>query len=443
MQAKKKMLPRKAERAINDTFEMHDGWLLNFSDATMEHWFEEEFNLDLNQKKYHRIGASKAKRFRESVLLGNPHQVARVLRSLWQYRLEEASFKRSDAAEEGCIQKNLFDFIGELEGDTRVAGTDVIEVFQKCETLAELVDAIRRDLDAGRPSAGLDRLAPEGRGDLIFVRCEGLRFRLGQLIVSAWLSVAKREPISSKSIRGKFLTADHEAPDLIVVETYPPIDVAVGQPGDLRGLGERQVVAQHIKYQAVHVRPLVSPGRLAGREGLRTAHAPPPRIVALGLAEALVDIRMLADGEILVRTADGGVAGRCARVNGVQAAHPLVLLNDRPVVLYPRGYAASGTLVELFVLATRNCTAWHAGQRKGRAIRPLERIGQHSLLGARRSVTKVQIDTRHRRRQSSDHCPRRYLRDARHLFFPFGFQSSVVSKRKLAAMRPTEVFFNI
>lgn len=158
MLAKKKMLPRKAERAINDAFEMHDGWLLNFSDATMERWFDEEFNLDLNQIKYHRIGASKAKRFREFVLVENPHQVARVLRSLWQYRLEETNFPKSDPAEEARIQKNLFDFIGELEGDTGVAGTDVIEVFQKCETLAELVDAIRRDLDAGRPSAGLDRL---------------------------------------------------------------------------------------------------------------------------------------------------------------------------------------------------------------------------------------------------------------------------------------------
>lgn len=118
--AKEKMLPRKAERAANDAFEMHDGWLLNFGDATMERWFDEEFNLDLNQMRYHRIGASKAKRLREFVLVEPP--TTRLL---------------------ACAVQRCWNTTGKR------------------------------------------------------------RFRLGQLMVSAWLSVAKRKPASARSIREK------------------------------------------------------------------------------------------------------------------------------------------------------------------------------------------------------------------------------------------------
>ncbi len=157
-ESKKKFLPRKAEAAIDDAFEMHGGYVLNFSDATMERWFDEEFSLDLGQEKYRRLGGSKAKRLREFILMEEPKLVARVLKRLWIYRIEESGCRKQDEAEEENIRNKLFEYIRHLEGDGHISGIDAIEVFQECDTLNELVASIHRDLEAGRIAAGLDRL---------------------------------------------------------------------------------------------------------------------------------------------------------------------------------------------------------------------------------------------------------------------------------------------
>ncbi|MFZ2997022.1 abortive infection family protein, partial [Sphingobium sp.] len=51
-----------------------------------------------------------------------------------------------------------FKIVGKFEGEEHVVDSTGIEAFEANETLQELVAAIRRDLDAGRPNAGLDRL---------------------------------------------------------------------------------------------------------------------------------------------------------------------------------------------------------------------------------------------------------------------------------------------
>ncbi|MBR9650742.1 abortive infection family protein [Thalassovita aquimarina] len=145
-------------RKLDDAFDMHGGYVLDFSDATMAEWFEIELGLDLEQEKYRRIGGSKAKRLREFILIEPPALVGRVLRALWKYRVEESECAKGDPEEEKRVERRLFEFIQKLEGDDSAAATDAFETYEKCETLSELVDGIRRDLDAGRHAAGLDRL---------------------------------------------------------------------------------------------------------------------------------------------------------------------------------------------------------------------------------------------------------------------------------------------
>lgn len=145
-------------RKLDTAFEMQDGYVLDFSNSSMAEWFLVELGLDLEHQKYCRVGNSKAKRLREFILIERPALVGRVLRALWKYRCEETSFVKENPTQEQNIERHLFEFIQRIEGDEGCVATDAFENFEKCETLSELVDGIRRDLDAGRHAAGLDRL---------------------------------------------------------------------------------------------------------------------------------------------------------------------------------------------------------------------------------------------------------------------------------------------
>ena len=154
----KKRFKRWQERALDDAFEMHGGYVLDFNDRTMAEWFDVELSLDLEQQKYCRIGRSRAKRLREFVLIEPPALVGKVLRRLWRYRVEETPFVKGDTEEERRIEQKLFEFIAELEGDTAMQPIDILEDFDASQTLGELIKAITRDLDAGSPAAAMDRL---------------------------------------------------------------------------------------------------------------------------------------------------------------------------------------------------------------------------------------------------------------------------------------------
>jgi hypothetical protein len=51
---------------LDDVFQMHDGYVLGFSDRTFAQFFAEELNLDIDDPTWARNGGSKAKRLRTS-----------------------------------------------------------------------------------------------------------------------------------------------------------------------------------------------------------------------------------------------------------------------------------------------------------------------------------------------------------------------------------------
>jgi len=154
-------LKRSDMRVIDDAFDMHSGYVLNFSDRTFAEFFEDEFGLDIDAGKYACNGSSKAKRLRAFVEVEDANLVSRVLRALWNYR-ETLPAASASPWEEPKVAKDvktpLFDLLVRIEGAHATPRTDALEQFKRDETLDELIAAIERDIQANKPAAALDRL---------------------------------------------------------------------------------------------------------------------------------------------------------------------------------------------------------------------------------------------------------------------------------------------
>lgn len=149
-------LKRSEMKIIDDALAMGSGYVLDFSDRTFAHFFEDEFRLDIDDHKYRTRGSSKANRLRSFIEQEDEYTVAKVLRRLWQHRESLTHF--SKAADHQTVKLPLFELISRIDGGGAVPRTDAIDRFTHDETLEELVSAIERDIGANRPAAALDRL---------------------------------------------------------------------------------------------------------------------------------------------------------------------------------------------------------------------------------------------------------------------------------------------
>jgi len=143
-------------RVIDDAFDMHSGYVLNFSDRTFSEFFDDEFRLNIYDQKYSFNGTSKAKHLRAFIKTEDEFTVARVLRKLWEHRESVPLYDQRN--NDDGVKRRFFELVSKIEGSGSLARTDAIERFKPDETLEELVAAIERDIGANKPVAALDRL---------------------------------------------------------------------------------------------------------------------------------------------------------------------------------------------------------------------------------------------------------------------------------------------
>ena len=65
-------LKRSDTRVLDDSFDMHGKYVLEFSNWTMSEFFENDFSIDVYQDKRSYNGASKAKNLRTLRISGTP-----------------------------------------------------------------------------------------------------------------------------------------------------------------------------------------------------------------------------------------------------------------------------------------------------------------------------------------------------------------------------------
>src|SRR5262249_32559782 len=115
-------LKRSEMRIIDDAFDMHGGYVLDFSDRTMREYFEDEFGIEIYQEKYAFNGTSKAKHLRAFIATEDAGLVCHVLRSLWIYRQSRRD-ETPTPADQGK-ETRLFELLARLEGTISIAPTD-------------------------------------------------------------------------------------------------------------------------------------------------------------------------------------------------------------------------------------------------------------------------------------------------------------------------------
>lgn len=78
---------------IDDLFDMHGGYVLNFNDRRFSQFFSSELGINIDDPKFKRDGTSKAKRLRCLLQTSDSRTVAKTLQALWELR---ESIRRRD-----------------------------------------------------------------------------------------------------------------------------------------------------------------------------------------------------------------------------------------------------------------------------------------------------------------------------------------------------------
>lgn len=153
-----KLIPRSEREALEHALNMGSGYVLNFSDRTFNDFFYETVSIDPHDQTqlFNGRGTSKANRLRSFIERAPLTLVAKMLREMWEYR-DAMEFPPS-AQDEEKLRETYFSIVARIEDCADSIDTSAIETFEPNETLEELVASIRRDLDANKPHAALDRL---------------------------------------------------------------------------------------------------------------------------------------------------------------------------------------------------------------------------------------------------------------------------------------------
>ncbi|BCM88064.1 abortive infection family protein [Methylobacterium indicum] len=149
-------LKHSEKRIIERVFDLHTGYVLNFTNRTFSEWFDDEFGITIFDDKYSYNGSSKGKYLRAFIEVEDGSTVGKVLRSLWSYYEKQTNFQPGPQAD--MDKKQLFEIIAIIEDKSGSIKTDAIEKFKKDETLDELINTIQRDISANKPAVALDRL---------------------------------------------------------------------------------------------------------------------------------------------------------------------------------------------------------------------------------------------------------------------------------------------
>jgi hypothetical protein len=132
---------------------------MDFSNKTFAEFFDGELHVNIYDAKYTEGNSgSKANCLRAFLVMSDGSMAAKALRTLWEHR--DAVYGPYDEQEPktSATKKRFFELLLAIETSGDVINTDVIDKFSDNESLDELVKAIQRDIQAGKPQAALDRL---------------------------------------------------------------------------------------------------------------------------------------------------------------------------------------------------------------------------------------------------------------------------------------------
>jgi hypothetical protein len=154
----KKRFNREEQRTIERTLGMQEGYVLDFSNRTIEDFFDDNFNLEFYADLYQTNGSSKAKIVRRILEVEQGHVVAQILSSLWKYRSTlPGSYHLEQADAEARLQNAYSDLVSRLSGDQPTTHSTFI-AFDDSESLSVLIIEIETRIREDKWQEAIDRL---------------------------------------------------------------------------------------------------------------------------------------------------------------------------------------------------------------------------------------------------------------------------------------------
>ena len=154
-----KELNRSEKRVIDQILDMEEGYVLDFSNRTIEEFFEDEFGIQFYDQRYSINGDSKAKRLRTILGSHQGSQASQILKTLWEYRTTLPLYQgQQNAASEEALKNAYLGIVSKLKGTTNTFDKSAFQAFEKSDTLHELLASIERDMRDDAPQAAIDRL---------------------------------------------------------------------------------------------------------------------------------------------------------------------------------------------------------------------------------------------------------------------------------------------
>ena len=132
------------------------GYVLKFSSRTFAEFFEDEFNIDIEDDRYFDRGDSKRNRLISFCLKEPEIIVVKVLRSIFDERKSLAK-GRMKKPEDG-LESKFEELIVRVQTFADVPKTDAFYNYETDETLDELIQDLERTLAANKPAVALDHL---------------------------------------------------------------------------------------------------------------------------------------------------------------------------------------------------------------------------------------------------------------------------------------------
>lgn len=144
-------------KLLDDIFEMHDGYVLDFSNRTFAEFFDEELNINIDEPRYSAEGTSKAKRLRYFLKQASTETVLNALLSLWEYRetLRRRSRKEENIPE---LKNEFFLLINKLGGEPPEKFSPQKENIEFTNLRDEVAEELLNNL------MNISSLAPHARG---------------------------------------------------------------------------------------------------------------------------------------------------------------------------------------------------------------------------------------------------------------------------------------
>lgn len=136
------------------------GYVLDFSDRTMEEFFADEFGIDIYADEFQVNGSSKRNCLTTFLTTADTYNTLRVLRALWDRRegLLENAYDSRQVIEAKQKTSQFRKVIDALESAPDAMSTEGVEQFTRDRTLEELVADIERTLAADKPEVAIDHL---------------------------------------------------------------------------------------------------------------------------------------------------------------------------------------------------------------------------------------------------------------------------------------------